>query len=98
LSGRGRGRLGAAQRVAVRLGLALIVLTAALAMSPLALAGSPEPTGATAGDPRSSGQGPGLVGDPVKAVVLVLIIGAASVAISVAYLRFTARPGASRGD
>jgi hypothetical protein len=27
------------------------------------------------GDPRSSGQGPGLVGDPVTAILLVVLIG-----------------------
>jgi hypothetical protein len=76
----------------------LIVLATALAMSPLVLAGSPEPTSASVGDPRSSGQGPGLVGDPAAAIALVLLIGMASVAITVGYVRVTARPPASRGN
>jgi hypothetical protein len=50
------------------------------------------------GDPRSSGQGPGLVGDPAAAIALVLLIGMASVAITVGYVRVTARPPASRGN
>jgi hypothetical protein len=73
------------------LAFALIVLVTALAMSPRALAGTPEPTSAALGDPRSSGQGPGLVGDPVAAIALVLLIGIASVAITIAYLRATER-------
>ena len=35
---------------------------------------------AAGGDPRSSGQGPGLVGDPLFAVALVLAIGLATIA------------------
>jgi hypothetical protein len=92
------GRSGRSRRIAVRIGLALIVLTAALAMSPATLAATPDPTSATIGDPRSSGQGPGLVGDPAMAIALVLLIGAASVAVSVAYLRFTARTTPARRD
>ena len=81
----------------LRFGLALIVLAAAAAFAPLAMASSPDPTSAAVGDPRSSGQGPGLVGDPAAAVALVVLIGAASVAITVTYLRFTGRSAAARG-
>ncbi len=49
----------------------LVWASAALAASP-----SPEPIG---GDPRSSGQGPGLVGDPLFALLAVVAIGVASV-------------------
>ena len=45
----------------------LVCASAALAASP-----SPEPIG---GDPRSSGQGPGLVGDPLFALLAVVAIG-----------------------
>lgn len=58
---------------------------AALATSP-----SPEPIG---GDPRSSGQGPGLVGDPLFAVLAVVVIGIVSVVATLAYVRLTARRG-----
>ena len=64
----------------------LVVAGAALAASP-----SPEPIG---GDPRSSGQGPGLVGDPLFAVLAVVIIGVVSVIATLAYVRLTARRGA----
>lgn len=72
-------RLVAAVAVlAVWLGTGLTVLAA----SP-----SPEPAG---GDPRSVGQGPGLVGDPGFALLAVVAIGLLSVLATVAYVRLTA--------
>jgi hypothetical protein len=64
----------------------LLFAEAVLAASP-----SPEPIG---GDPRSSGQGPGLVGDPLFAVLAVVVIGVVSVVATLAYVRLTARRGA----
>jgi hypothetical protein len=64
------------------------------AMTGAALAASPEASAGAAGDPRSSGQGPGLVGDPILAVGLVLAIGLAAVLATLAYVRWTSRPGA----
>ena len=64
----------------------LLAAGATLAASP-----SPEPIG---GDPRSSGQGPGLVGDPLFAVLAVVVIGVVSVVATLAYVRLTARRGA----
>jgi hypothetical protein len=61
----------------------LVCTAAAFAASP-----SPEPIG---GDPRSSGQGPGLVGDPLFAVLAVVVIGVVSVVATLAYVRLTAR-------
>ena len=55
-----------------------------------ALAASPTPTAATGGDPRSSGQGPGLVGDPAFALLAVVAIGLGSVLVTLAYVRLTA--------
>jgi hypothetical protein len=60
----------------------LICASAALAASP-----SPEPIG---GDPRSSGQGPGLVGDPLFALLAVVVIGVGSVVATLVYVRLTA--------
>jgi hypothetical protein len=54
-------------------------------------AASPSPGPATGGDPRSSGQGPGLVGDPGFALLAVIAIGVASVVATVIYVRLTAR-------
>ena len=63
----------------------LLSVEVALAASP-----TPEPIG---GDPRSSGQGPGLVGDPLFAVLAVVVIGVVSVVATLAYVRLTARRG-----
>ena len=54
------------------------------------LAASPSP-GPIGGDPRSSGQGPGLVGDPLFAVLAVIVIGVVSLVATLAYVRLTAR-------
>jgi hypothetical protein len=53
-----------------------------------AIAASPAPS-AAAGDPRSSGQGPGLVGEPLIAVGLVLAIGLAATVATIGYVRLT---------
>lgn len=57
-----------------------------------ALAASPAPSLAPGGDPRSVGQGPGLVGDPAFAILAVAVIGVAAVLLTLAYLRLTAPP------
>jgi hypothetical protein len=93
-----RPRLAAA---AFALGVVLIVagllvagLTAVgavgLVSAPAALAAdpSPIPTG-LGGDTRSSGQGPGLVGAPLAAIGGVLLLGLASVAATLLYVRLT---------
>jgi hypothetical protein len=70
---------------------ALVVAAAALAGAPgAALAAGPSPTPGI-GDPRSSGQGPGLVGDPLTAVLVVAAIAVVTVGITLAYVRLTAR-------
>jgi hypothetical protein len=56
----------------------------------MALAASPSSTPApAAGDPRSAGQGPGLVGDPLLAIGLVLLVAVASLILTLAYVRLT---------
>lgn len=64
-----------------------------LAAPAVVLAASPTPTPVGAGDPRSSGVGPGLVGDPLAAIVIVLAIAALSVAATLLYVRLTADRG-----
>lgn len=64
----------------------LLVATSVLAASP-----TPSPG---IGDPRSSGQGPGLVGDPLTAILVVGAIAAVTVGITLAYVRVTG----GRGD
>jgi hypothetical protein len=66
---------------------ASVSITWALGAAGAVLAASPSP--AAGGDPRSSGQGPGLVGDPAFAVLAVLAIGIATLAITLAYIRLT---------
>ena len=64
---------------------AVVQLTAAAAW-----AASPSPTAAAAaGDPRSSGQGPGLVGDPLWALAIVVVIGVTALLATLAYVRTT---------
>jgi hypothetical protein len=57
------------------------------------LAASPSPSTVTGGDPRSSGQGPGLVGDPAVALLAVVAIGVGAVLVTLAYVRLTAPRG-----
>jgi hypothetical protein len=59
----------------------------------VAIAASPTPTPA-AGDPRSAGEGPGLVGEPLLAIGLVVLIGVSAALVTAAWARRT-RP---RGD
>ena len=65
-------------------------LVTALALPLAVLAATPVPTSAPAGDPRSSGQGPGLVGDPLTAILIVVAIAVLSVGATLAYVRLTA--------
>jgi hypothetical protein len=75
-----------AGRIAWLLALAAVVVDAL----PI-LAASPSPAGGSGGDPRSSGQGPGLVGDPLFALVAVVAIGIGALVLTLAYVRITSR-------
>jgi hypothetical protein len=88
----GRSRLAVAALVAA--GICFTVAVAWWVLDALvgggtaaALAASPIPT--VGSDTRSSGGGPGLVGDPLFALVVVLGIGALSVVASLAWIRLT---------
>ena len=73
-----------------RRALSFAVLLSAV-WSATVLGASPSPSaGPAGGDPRSSGEGPGFVGDPLFAIAAVLAIGLASVAITYLYIRMTA--------
>jgi hypothetical protein len=76
-------------RRAVVAGAALVGWLA-MAMSTLAASPSPAPA---AGDPRSSGQGPGLVGDPAFALLAVVAIGLGALVATLIYVRVTANRG-----
>jgi hypothetical protein len=73
--------------VAVTVGLVWAVLGA---VTGTASAASPTPTTGVGGDPRSSGEGPGLVGQPLVAIGLVIAIGLVAAVATVAYVRLTA--------
>ena len=79
----------------IALAIGMLALTAGLvwaligAATGSALAASPTPSAAVGGDPRSSGQGPGLVGDPLSAVGLMLAIGLGAVLLTTLYVRLT---------
>lgn len=80
---------------AIALAIGLIALTIGLAWALLgavtgtAAAASPSPSAVLGGDPRSDGQGPGLVGDPLFAIVLVLVIGLGAALGTALYVRAT---------
>ncbi len=80
---------------AVALAIGSIALTIGLAWALLgaitgtAAAATPSPSAVIGGDPRSSGEGPGLVGDPVTAIVLVLAIGLGAALATAIYVRLT---------
>ena len=64
---------------------------AVVALPAIALAADPsESPGGAAGDPRSSGQGPGLVGNPGWALAIVIVIGITTLLVTLSYVRLTA--------
>lgn len=90
------GRLGSD---ALRVLGAIIALAAWLGEAATALADSPAPSQAAAGDPRA-GQAAGFVGDPGLAILIVALIILASVVVTMAWVRATAgrAEAGDRGD
>lgn len=90
----GRSRIAAA---CIAAGLAFVVLAAAWWILDAlvgggvatALAASPDPTLAPGGDTRSSGAGPGFVGEPLLALLGVLGVALVSVVATLAWVRLT---------
>jgi hypothetical protein len=60
--------------------------SSAVAPGPSAVAGAIE-----AGDPRSNGQGPGLVGEPLLVLVGIVLIAVATVAVTIVVAKATGR-------
>ena len=77
-------RAGALTAVALSLAIAL-----SLAFAATAMAASPSPSGAIGGDPRSPGQGPGLMGDPAFAILAVVAIGLIATLGTLAWVKLT---------
>jgi hypothetical protein len=78
---------GAGMRRLVR-GLALGT-TALVFTASVAFAASPSPSAPVAGDTRSAGEGPGLVGAPLLAILLVVALGVGTALVTLAYVRFS---------
>ena len=57
-----------------------------------AMAASPEATPAEGGDPRSNGQGPGLVGTPGLAILGVAVVAILAIVATTIYVRLTTPP------
>jgi hypothetical protein len=75
-----------------------VVPGAAAFVTPV-LAATAEPSVAEGGDPRSNGQGPGLVGTPGLAILAVVLIAVVAVVVTTAYVRLTAsRPAVRAPD
>jgi hypothetical protein len=66
-----------------------LAVAAQLLASAVALGAEPTPGGGGAGDPRSPGQGPGLVGDPGFAIAVLVFVAVASVVATLIYLRLS---------
>jgi hypothetical protein len=71
------------------LGLSLVAAASTLAAEPSATPG-------TGGDPRSPGQGPGLVGDPLFAIGVVVLVALVSIGLTFGYVRLTGARGGNR--
>lgn len=71
--------------------LGALVLAGALLVivGPLAVLGADAPSPPPAGDPRSVGEGPGLVGNPLFAIAIVAAIGVGSAVLTALYVRAT---------
>jgi hypothetical protein len=77
------------------IGLACIALALLFAVAPLiapatVLGASPTPSAAPVGDTRSSGEGPGLVGQPFVIALGVVVLGLVAAGLAIAYARLTA--------
>lgn len=74
--------------------LRIVLLTAmvvglSLAAGGVALGATPEPSLLGLGDPRSDGQGPGLVGSPLFVALVVLALGVGAAAVTLLAVRLT---------
>lgn len=82
-------RAPARLRVLSLTAMTVVATTFDLVLPAVLSAASPSPAAPPAGDPRSSGEGPGFVGDPATAILVVLAIGLGSAALTALYVRLT---------
>ncbi len=71
------------------LAVAVVVTILPLLVPATALGASPTPSVAPGGDTRSSGEGPGLVGQPLVIALAVVLLGLASAGVALLYARLT---------
>jgi hypothetical protein len=69
--------------------LLILAMVLFLAVVGPVTAASPSPSDSLGGDPRSPGQGPGLVGDPGSAILVVVAIGLVAVGLTLLWLKAT---------
>lgn len=77
-------------------GLAVGFVLPSIGATPVQAA-TPSATPGAAGDTRSAGEGPGLVGSPVLAIVGVLALGGVTALLTLAYVRLTRRHDGREG-
>ena len=77
---------------------AVVALTLSLVLAATVLAAEPGVTPGTGGDPRSPGQGPGLVGDPLFAIGTVVVVALVSIGLTLGYVRLTGSRGGTRSS
>ena len=75
---------------------AVVALGLSLVLAAVAVAAEPGATPGTGGDPRSPGQGPGLVGDPLFAIGAVVLVALVSIGLTLGYVRLTGSRGGTR--
>jgi hypothetical protein len=86
-SSRLRSRAGS-RGAAALLGAVLLATWLAAA----AFAAEPSASPGAGGDPRSSGEGPGLVGEPAVAIAIVAVVGLVALGGTLLYVRATGGP------
>ena len=70
----------------------LLAVVLATWLAVLALAAEPSASPGSGGDPRSSGEGPGLVGEPLVAIAVVVVVGLVALGGTLLYVRATGGP------
>jgi hypothetical protein len=93
VSGRDPGARPSALRRSVARAVRVTAAVAALLLTQVALvlADDPSPTPAPGGDPRSPGQGPGFVGQPLLAIGIVIAVALLSMLLTLLYVRLTSQ-------
>ena len=81
------------RQIGRRVGLLVLVcaIAFAVAVPPVVHAANPTATPGSAGDTRSAGEGPGLVGAPGLAILGVLVLGLGTVVLTLVYVRASER-------